>query len=297
MRPMSVRRTLPPVRSVRVRIIGWVLAIAAVSTLALGITAYTQQLQRVETRTTNAINQEVEEFSDFLRSAGAPWTSRDFPTLDLLFETAERGNVGGRYETFIGLTGTTVTTSYGRATGIEERPDIIADLAGRPDGDDVQRGSFVIDGNEIRYAAIPVTMPGVEQEGTYVIANSVGAQRDEARAAAILLVVVALVGLSLLAGIGWWLSGRLLRPVRLLNDAITQVSATDFSQRIPTPAATTSRCWRRPLTAWSTGSTKPSPPSAASWTTRVTSSGHPSRSCAGTSNSWTSRIPGPRSRR
>lgn len=94
MRPMSVRRTLPPVRSVRVRIIGWVLAIAAVSTLALGITAYTQQLQRVETRTTNAINQEVEEFSDFLRSAGAPWTSRDFPTLDLLFETAERGNVG-----------------------------------------------------------------------------------------------------------------------------------------------------------------------------------------------------------
>lgn len=233
--PHAVRplRPIRPVRSVRARIIGWVLALATIGTLATAFTAYSLQLERVETRTDNAIAQEVREFSDFLTSRGTPWTSRDFPTLVNLFEAAERGNVGGRFEAFTGLIGTDMVTETGRPIGLGTRADLLEEFADLPADGDVLYGSTLIEGTEVRYAAIPVSISGVEETGTYVITNDLGAQRDEAVTAAVVSAGVAFVGLVLLAAVGWWLSGRLLRPVRLLRDAITQVSDADFSRRIP----------------------------------------------------------------
>jgi methyl-accepting chemotaxis protein len=47
-----------------------------------------------------------------------------------------------------------------------------------------------------------------------------------------IIALVIMFGLSLL--IGWWVAGRALRPVALINDTTREITATDLSRRIAT---------------------------------------------------------------
>ena len=47
-----------------------------------------------------------------------------------------------------------------------------------------------------------------------------------------IIALVIMFGLSLL--IGWWVAGRALRPVALINDTAREITATDLSRRIAT---------------------------------------------------------------
>ncbi len=91
-----------------------------------------------------------------------------------------------------------------------------------------------VEGNAgpLRWAALPVTVQGDPRAGLLLAAVDVGPQRAAvweqmrtyATASVITLVVVGLVG--------WFLAGRLLRPLRDLRDTAERISETDLAQRL-----------------------------------------------------------------
>jgi two-component system, OmpR family, sensor kinase len=84
----------------------------------------------------------------------------------------------------------------------------------------------------VRLAAVPVTVAGDPLPGVY----AVGVARDREQAAVAetsrTYALVALVSLALVAGIGWVVTGRLLRPVRLLGETAQRISESDLGRRI-----------------------------------------------------------------
>lgn len=85
----------------------------------------------------------------------------------------------------------------------------------------------------VRYVAMQVRIEGRPEVGTLVVAVSLQPTLDQLADSARLYAALSLLALGL-TGIGAWIvSGRLLRPLRLLRDAAETISDTDLAARIP----------------------------------------------------------------
>ncbi|MCU1582873.1 MAG: two-component system, OmpR family, sensor kinase [Microbacteriaceae bacterium] len=67
----------------------------------------------------------------------------------------------------------------------------------------------------------------------FLVAYRRDAELAEVRVAAITYLVVAAIALVAISLVGWFVAGRLLRPIRVLRDAAARISETDLSERIP----------------------------------------------------------------
>lgn len=94
-------------------------------------------------------------------------------------------------------------------------------------------GTAILDGVEIRYVGIPVLVEGAPDEGVYLVAIDVARELEPTNRAFTIFAVVAAVTLFAVALAGWLVAGRLLRPVRRLNDTAARITASDLRERIP----------------------------------------------------------------
>lgn len=93
-------------------------------------------------------------------------------------------------------------------------------------------GTVVTEKGSLRYIAIPVTMDRDPQRGLYVRAIDLGAELQPVTLAMTTYVIAALAVLAAIGVVGWFVTGRLLSPIRHLRETADAISITDLSLRL-----------------------------------------------------------------
>ena len=211
--------------SVRSRILAAILLVAAVGLGVTGTVTYLVQregvLQEVDAELVRQVDAArsvvAESDADSPREALAAVLAVVLPPPD----GASAGILGGRIAL---LPGTEVAFPL-QDTGIVDR--IVAEVA---DGS-ARRGTAVVDGDEIRYLGIPVSVGG--DDGIFLVAIDVRLRLAPTDRGVTVFALVAGATLLAVALAGWLVAGRLLRPVRRLRETAERITATDLGERIP----------------------------------------------------------------
>jgi signal transduction histidine kinase len=219
------------VRSARGRIVGWTLLLVVVA-LAVTVGATRQILaDRLDDRIDRALDQEVAELRTLARLGVDPVTRRPFADARELMRLQISRSVPGRNDTMFSIVDGAVDARSGQPPPVrlDQQPELVADLAATTSSVLRTAGSPV---GAVRYAAVPVTIEGSSQRGVFVVATF----RDlEAAEIADVTRVMAGVGVLALAvaGAGAWLvAGRVLRPVRDVQETAQQITESDLTRRI-----------------------------------------------------------------
>ncbi|MEO0488146.1 MAG: ATP-binding protein [Cyanobacteria bacterium J06659_2] len=85
---------------------------------------------------------------------------------------------------------------------------------------------------KLLYAVEPILVDG-QVRGLFIIARSTSAERAEIDRIVRTVLLIMLLLLLLAALVAWWLSARILQPLRSLSSTARSISETDLSQRIP----------------------------------------------------------------
>ena len=89
----------------------------------------------------------------------------------------------------------------------------------------------------IRYLAVPVRTSGPTPRGVFVVAANLSAERDDVMEAVQLATLVLITVLLIASALAWVVAGRLLAPLRALDDTARSISETDLTRRIPVSGA------------------------------------------------------------
>lgn len=112
-------------------------------------------------------------------------------------------------------------------------PDFLATAALLGGGDAVAFGDARLDGRTLRYVAVPVAVQGDASRGTYIAAVDRGAALRVIETTFQVYTVAAIGTLIAIGLVGWFVAGRLLRPLRQLRAAALQIADTRSLERIP----------------------------------------------------------------
>jgi two-component system OmpR family sensor kinase len=94
-------------------------------------------------------------------------------------------------------------------------------------------GTVAASGRSVRYVSIPVSVAGSTQPAIYVSATDLNAELADVTSAFITYWQVIAVSLLVIAASGWFISGRLLRPIRDVRIAAEHITSSNRSERIP----------------------------------------------------------------
>jgi two-component system, OmpR family, sensor kinase len=217
-------------RSVRARILAWVLLLAALGMAGAAGTAYGLERQRIDVRIERALAQEVSEFAEFRRSAVDPRDGRQFTTLERLFEVALRRNVADHHQTLAAYLQAKTLSPEGGTVALHADPafrDLVT--ASR----EPLSGAYEFADGPVRYSTVPITL-GAER-GTFVVVYFTAPERAELTEVFRIYSAVAVGALAVIAVVGWLAAGRLLRPIRDVRQTAQQIGETDLSRRIVAP--------------------------------------------------------------
>ncbi len=235
--------------SARARILGTILAVALVGFLIVGSVTLFVQRERILREVDSRLNTQVATL-DAMASpvaggtpgATAPGTTMEdlaggeFESVEEYLRDAVRRLVPGRNEASVGV--------------IDEVPRLVPQtLSGfdiAQNGELVARaveetraaggatlGTAVTGSGTLRYIAIPVHMPGDPAEGLYIRAVDLGAELEPVATSMITFGIAAAGTLLAIAGIGWFVVGRLLSPIRRLRATADAITISDLGARIP----------------------------------------------------------------
>lgn len=214
--------------SVRVRILGWYVALLGVSLIAAVWIQRAYLLAQAENDARSAIDQEVEEFQALVGGVD-PTTGEPFgEDVAAMFDTFLARNVpleGEGLLTFVG--GDIYKTDFTGADVAEisaARPWGTIETTERGVAQDSQLG-------EIQYMAVPIQSDGVAR-GVFAVTVLMDA-RYESVDEAVRVGVLIYGSIFLLASVlAWIAAGRILRPLTDLTETAMAISDTDLSRRI-----------------------------------------------------------------
>ncbi|MCW2614055.1 MAG: integral rane sensor signal transduction histidine kinase [Frankiales bacterium] len=221
--------------SVRTKVLGSVLLMAAIGMATAEAASYVVQSRRLDARLDSALRQEIAEFRALDARGVDPATGTAFQGVEQLLATALARNVADENETFLALVdGRPFRVPVGdRPVRLEDEPALVATLGTLPGDAPVQLADAETAVGTVRYAAVQVVKPGSDTVGTYVVAYAADLERRVLVDITRTYAVVALVSLVLLGLVASFVVGRILRPLRLLREAAQRTAETDFGDPIP----------------------------------------------------------------
>lgn len=95
-------------------------------------------------------------------------------------------------------------------------------------------GTSVTDEGALRYIAVPVSMDGDESKGIYLRAIDLDAELDAVDTSILTYAIAALATIAATGIVGWFVVGRLLSPIRRLQETADSITLTELGARIPT---------------------------------------------------------------
>ncbi len=223
------------VRSVRTKLLGSVLVIAALGMATSETASYVVQSRALDERLDRSLRQEIEQFQALASAGVDPATGRGFDDVEQLLDVALARNVSDDAESFAALLdgAPLVVPAPGGPVRLADQPRLLAALRALPPGLQVAPTDVETSIGTVRYAAVQVRRPGSARVGTFVVAYAVDRERRELVNNTRTYALVAGLSLLLLAVVGSVVIGRLLRPLRLLREAAQRTAETDFGEPIP----------------------------------------------------------------
>jgi signal transduction histidine kinase len=196
------------------------------STVVSVIAIYELLIVRVDDRLEASLRQEVEEFRQLAQGID-PADGEPFgDDLEGIFELYRERNVLTAGEVIVmfvdGRRFGTISAGRGGQLNLGAQSSRWARL------ERAERGEVETPTETVRYLAVPVRPRGV-----FVVAASLSAERANVNEAVRLAALVLLSVLLIASALAWVVAGRVLAPLRVLDDTARSISATDLTRRIP----------------------------------------------------------------
>ncbi|MET0302907.1 MAG: HAMP domain-containing sensor histidine kinase [Microbacteriaceae bacterium] len=231
--------------SVRTRILASILAVAIVGLAVAGATAYFTQRDRILTGIDERLEQRVEaaravvtgevparDGDDSLPAAATE--DRPADTRSAVSAVLQR-IVPGEHESALGVIDERASLLPPTEIDfhLEESPELVARIVREVSDGSVRIGTSVGALGHIRYIAAPIEVAGDPQQGVYIAAFDIDEELDDLDAAFVTYFWVALAASAAIGLVGWFVAGRLLRPIRRVSEAASRITVSDLSERIP----------------------------------------------------------------
>ena len=221
--------------STRFRILGFVLLLVLLALLVSTFVTWRLLIAATNERMDSRLHGEIEEFARLTESGVNPSTGERFANVEEVLQVAITFNLAQPNEKFLGyVDGIYRFQSRQQAPVLLSRDANFSALAGsvtRTEADLYESGA-----GEVRYIAVPVTLPGDPSRGVIVVAYFADQERQAADEAARVMLLVGGGTLVLASLAAWIIAGRILHPIRAITDAARQIGETDLSRRIDLPS-------------------------------------------------------------
>jgi signal transduction histidine kinase len=219
----------------RTRILAAFVVLMAFSTVVSVVAIYEVLVVRADDRLDASLQQEVEELRR-LAVGIDPTTGKAFgDDLKGIFTLFEDRNVPGRGETIVmfleGKYFDDISSTVGGNLDLRGEHERWARLR-EPESGEVETPT-----ETVRYLAVPVRTSGPEPKGVFVVAADLDAERDDVMEAVQLATAVLVAVLLIASVLAWVVAGRLLAPLRALDETARSISETDLTRRIPVSGA------------------------------------------------------------
>ncbi|MFB7893873.1 ATP-binding protein [Microbacterium sp. NPDC056044] len=237
-------RTPRPVPA-RVRILAAILAVACVGLAVVGSVTFLvqreQALAGVDERLEAQVKslQAVADDSVADSPGGAPAATdeldrSEFDSVDQYLNAVVARLVPARNEASLALIDGTPRWVPATLSGfdISENQQLIDRAVTETANGSQKLGTAVTDQGSLRYIAIPVRMAGDPQQGLYIRAVNLGDELQPVTFAMTTYVIAAVAVLFAIGIVGWFVTGRLLSPIRRLRETADAISITDLSHRL-----------------------------------------------------------------
>jgi len=234
--------------SVRVRILTVILAVTALGLATAGGVATLLQHSRVLAGIDDELRQEFaavsllveqgdgieEKTNETSGPSSAGSDIRSFTTTDELVYEAVRIVAPPLSGSTLGIVDGEARYVSGMATPLDlGTSEFIRTAVDATSGARTVLETTSLDGTEVRYLAVPLTVEGKASTGTFVSAIDIGARLADLTSTMSVYAWVAVVVVLVVALVGWIVAGRLLHPVRELRLAAARITAGALDERIP----------------------------------------------------------------
>lgn len=219
-------------RSARVRILASMLLVAAIGMTAAGVSAYLIQRERVLSQIDDRLTASVEGLQCI--ADGCDGSAPPDTVLGFLGQAMKRV-LPAHNESTLGIVdgAPRLRPSSGISFRLDDDPAFVARVTREADADAVVRGTASTSFGTLRYVVIPVSIQADPARGLYVSAYDLDAELAEITEAFRTYAFVAAGALLIVGLVGWFVSGRILRPLRLLQQTATGIGENDLTRRIP----------------------------------------------------------------
>ena len=239
--------SLPRPLSARARILGAIVAVAAVGLIVVGSVTVLAQRERTLTTVDERLRTQVEQLRTVAvttdESAGAPASDggdddlvlEDFASVEEYLQTAVARLVPARNEGSAAIVDGEVQYRPTTLSGFDIADDselVDAVVAAVDESDRTVLGTVSTERGTLRYIAIPVELDEDSSSGIYVRAVNLDAELQPVIASMITFGVVALAVVVAIGFVAWFVAGRLLSPIRHLRDAAGVITLADLSPRL-----------------------------------------------------------------
>ena len=217
----------------RTRILLSILVVAAMGMALAGVVTFLVQRERTLSEIDDRLVASVETARGMLSDTSDP-TTPAFTTTRAAMQAILARFVPRDDESTLGIINgraayaPAIEADYQLEQNVELLSRIVAESA---DGQ-VHTGVFAAN-DERQYIAAPVSVTGDSDTGIYVVAINVDEQLDELYRSYGTYAGVAAGALAAMGLVGWFVAGRLLRPIRQLSAAASRITANDRTERIP----------------------------------------------------------------
>ena len=214
--------------SARTRILGWYIALLAISLVAALFVQRAFLLAQVSAEINESLDQEVAELGQLAQGTN-PETGEPFgDDAAAVFDLFLSRNVPLLGEAVVTLVDGRPYKSD--VSGAElARSDLVDEWSAVTEP---VRRQVDMPSGLLRYVAVPLIYEG-EVEGVFVVSIDARRQFDRVESGVRLAAIVYGSILLLASALAWIAAGGVLRPIRDLNDAARNISETDLSRRIP----------------------------------------------------------------
>ena len=229
--PRARPRRLSPARwSVRTRILASLLLVAALGLIAAETTNYLVQ----RTLTLSDVDSRLMSRVDVARAVvtSGPET---FLTSSEALKSILASVLPNNHETALGILDGKPRYVPGVDTDIHLEGDtaFVARVVKEVGTQRVWLGTTESKAGAIRYIAVPIAVEGDPDIGIYVAAVSLDQELAPLNSSLATFGIIAAVALLAIGLVGWFVAGRLLRPIRQLDAAASRITASDRKERIP----------------------------------------------------------------
>jgi len=225
--------------TVQRRLLVMMVGMMALGIALTGVLSFAVQFRSLDERIQGDLEQEIQEVSR-LAESGPLRDGEPFTDADALFVSFIETSVASSNEAFLALLdGQRRFQSPGERDFQIDHPDVLDLIASTP----LEPGRAVIDtvdtqGTTLTVIMADVRLPQEERAGTFVVAIDSGTLAGNIWRRVWTYAGVGLASLLVAGALAHVVLGRLLRPLRELQDATAQISPEDLSRRVEVSGST-----------------------------------------------------------